>query len=181
MENCMNNRQADPSILPLHIHDNQNGLDYTLHGDYYFPDFPEAKARLRTYGKWGRTRLDYLKNHRGEYADAYGARAPWVHTFDFKYAHDFDVKIGSTKHKLQLIANIENIGNLLNSKWGVAKQIPGTSNYQFKLLSVANAADVKKGAEPIFRMNTDLTSTWDYNHSYGQCWRLQLGVKYYFN
>ena len=124
---------------------------------------------------------DYLKNHRGEYADAYGARAPWVHTFDFKYAHDFDVKIGSTKHKLQLIANIENIGNLLNSKWGVAKQIPGTSNYQFKLLSVANAADVKKGAEPIFRMNTDLTSTWDYNHSYGQCWRLQLGVKYYFN
>ena len=124
---------------------------------------------------------DYLKNHRGEYADAYGARAPWVHTFDFKYAHDFDVKIGSTKHKLQLIANIENIGNLLNSKWGVAKQIPGTSNYQFKLLSVANAADVKKGAEPIFRMNTDLTSTWDYNHSYGQCWRLQIGVKYYFN
>ena len=124
---------------------------------------------------------DYLKNHRGEYADAYGARAPWVHTFDFKYAHDFDVKIGSTKHKLQLIANFENIGNLLNSKWGVAKQIPGTSNYQFKLLSVANAADVKKGAEPIFRMNTDLTSTWDYNHSYGQCWRLQLGVKYYFN
>ena len=124
---------------------------------------------------------DYLKNHRGEYADAYGARAPWVHTFDFKYAHDFDVKIGSTKHKLQLIANLENIGNLLNSKWGVAKQIPGTSNYQFKLLSVANAADVKKGAEPIFRMNTDLTSTWDYNHSYGQCWRLQLGVKYYFN
>ena len=124
---------------------------------------------------------DYLKNHRGEYADAYGARAPWVHTFDFKYAHDFDVKIGSTKHKLQLIANLENIGNLLNSKWGVAKQIPGTSNYQFKLLSVANAADVKKGAKPIFRMNTDLTSTWDYNHSYGQCWRLQLGVKYYFN
>ena len=124
---------------------------------------------------------DYLKNHRGEYADAYGARAPWVHTFDFKYAHDFDVKIGSTKHKLQLIANIENIGNLLNSKWGVAKQIPGTSNYQFKLLSVANAADVKKGAEPIFRMNTDLTSTWDYNHSYGQCWRLQVGVKYFFN
>ncbi len=64
MENCMNNRQAGPTILPLHIHDNQNGLDYTLHGDYYFPDFPEAKARLRTYGKLGRARLNYLKNHR---------------------------------------------------------------------------------------------------------------------
>ena len=124
---------------------------------------------------------DYLKNHRGEYAEAYGARAPWVHTFDFKWAHDFDLKIGNTMHKLQLIANVENLGNLLNSKWGVAKQIPGMSNYMFPLLSCTNAANVLKGERPVFRMNTDLTKTWDYNHSYGQCWRIQLGVKYYFN
>lgn len=124
---------------------------------------------------------DYLKNHKGEYADLYGARAPWVHTFDFKWAHDFDLKIGKTTHKLQLIANVENIGNLLNSKWGVAKIIPGMSNNMFKILSVTNAADVKNGAQPIFRMNTDMKTAWDYNHSYNQCWRLQLGVKYYFN
>ena len=124
---------------------------------------------------------DYLKNHKGEYADLYGARAPWVHTFDFKWAHDFDLKIGNTSHKLQLIANIENIGNLLKSSWGVAKIIPGQSNNMFKMLSVTNAKEVKEGAQPIFRMNTDLKTAWDYNHSYGQCWRLQLGVKYYFN
>jgi hypothetical protein len=124
---------------------------------------------------------DYLKNHKGEYAEAYAAYAPWVHTFDFKYAHDFNLKIGNTKHKLQLIANIENIGNLLNSSWGVAKIIPGTSNSQFKLLSCSNLNDVKKGAQPIFKMNTDANKTFDYNYSYGQCWRLQLGVKYYFN
>ena len=124
---------------------------------------------------------DYLKHHKGQYAEVYGGRAPWVHTVDFKWAHDFDVKVGNTKHKLQLIANVENIGNLLNSKWGVAKQIPGMSNNMFKLLSVANASDVKKGAQPIFRMNTDMTTTWDYTHSYGQCWRFQVGVKYYFN
>ena len=124
---------------------------------------------------------DYLKNHKGEYADLYGARAPWVHTFDFKWAHDFDLKIGNTSHKLQLIANIENIGNLLKSSWGVDKIIPGQSNNMFKILSVTNAKEVKEGAQPIFRMNTDLKTAWDYNHSYGQCWRLQLGVKYYFN
>jgi len=120
---------------------------------------------------------DYLKNHKGEYAEAYSARAPWVHTFDFKWAHDFDIKIGQTSHKLQLIANVENIGNLLNSKWGVAKYVPGMSNNVFRLLSVAS----KENGVPVFRMNTDMTTTWDYNHSYGQCWRLQLGVKYYFN
>lgn len=125
---------------------------------------------------------DYLKNHKGEYADAYAARAPWVHTFDFKWAHDFDLKIGNTKHKLQLIANVENIGNLLNSKWGVAKYCPGMSNNIIRLLSVSK----KENGVPVYRMNTGadgnvLSTAWDYNHSYGQCWRLQLGVKYYFN
>ena len=124
---------------------------------------------------------DYLNNHRGEYADVCAARAPWVHRFDFRWAHDFDLKIGKTTHKLQLIANVENIGNLLNSKWGVEKQIPGTSDYMFKLLSVTNQKDVLNGAQPIFKMNTDMKTTFDYNHSYAQCWRLQLGVKYYFN
>ena len=124
----------------------------------------------------------YLKNHKGEYADAYGARAPWVHTFDFKWAHDFDLKIGNTKHKLQLIANVQNIGNLLNSKWGVAKYAPGMSNSVIRLLKV----DSKENGVPVFRMNTDangkmLSSTWDFNHNYDQCWRLQLGIKYYFN
>ncbi len=125
---------------------------------------------------------DYLKSHKGEYAEAYSARAPWVHTFDFKWAHDFDLKIGNTRHKLQLIANLENIGNLLNSKWGVQKYAPGMSNNVIRLLSVAK----KENGVPIYRMNTSsdgslLKSTWDYNHSYGQCWRLQIGVKYYFN
>lgn len=26
------------NTLPLHIHDDNNGLGYTLHGDYYLPD-----------------------------------------------------------------------------------------------------------------------------------------------
>ena len=124
----------------------------------------------------------YLSSHKGEYADAYAARAPWVHKFDFKWAHDFDLKIGNTRHKLQLIANVENLGNLLNSKWGVAKYAPGMSNNMIRLLTVAS----KENGVPVYRMatNTDgtyLSTTWDYNHNYDQCWRLQLGVKYYFN
>ena len=64
MENCMNNRQANPAILPLHVHDNQNGLDYTLHGDYYFPDLTAPEADSKLIGKWGRMHRDYLKEHR---------------------------------------------------------------------------------------------------------------------
>ena len=128
---------------------------------------------------------DYLKNHKGEYAEAYATRAPWVHRFDFRWAHDFDLKIGNTTHKLQLSADFQNIGNLFSSRWGVAKNMSNSCNGG-KLLRVTNTADVKNGAQPIFSMNTNadgspITQTWDYNHSYGQCWRLQVGVKYFFN
>ena len=128
---------------------------------------------------------DYLKNHKGEYAEAYAAHPPFVHRFDFRWAHDFNLKVGNTFHKLQLSADFQNIGNLFSSRWGVEKSMSATANGG-QILRLSNAADVKKGAQPIYVMNkntdgSDITKTWDYNHSYGQCWRLQIGIKYFFN
>ena len=60
METSMN---MNP-YLPRHIHDNQNGLDYTLHGDYYFPDLAAPETDSRPIGKWGRMHLAYLKEHK---------------------------------------------------------------------------------------------------------------------
>ena len=60
METSMN---MNP-YLPRHIHDNQNGLDYTLHGDYYFPDLTAPEADSKPIGKWGRMHLAYLKEHK---------------------------------------------------------------------------------------------------------------------
>lgn len=52
-------------ILPEHIHDDENGLDYTLHGDYYFPDLILRGAEdRRSLGKWGLMRRDYLRKNR---------------------------------------------------------------------------------------------------------------------
>lgn len=48
--------------LPLHIHDEENSLDYILHGDYYLPDIEVDPDQL--IGKYGRTRLRYLQEHR---------------------------------------------------------------------------------------------------------------------
>lgn len=48
------------------IYDKDNGLSYTLHGDYYFPNLivDEEKA---TYGKYGMLRKRYLKEHKSGY------------------------------------------------------------------------------------------------------------------
>ena len=124
---------------------------------------------------------DYLKNHKGEYAEAHSAFAPWVHRVDFKWAHDFDLKVGNTKHKLQLMVNVENIGNLLNSKWGVGKIASDMSNNNITLLTKVKTDN----GQPVYSFNKRggdyMKNSWDYSHSFGQCWGLQLGIKYYFN
>lgn len=49
--------------LKPRIHDDSNGLDYVLVGDYYIPDL-ELPEERRPIGKWGRMHLRYLKEHR---------------------------------------------------------------------------------------------------------------------
>ncbi len=146
----------------------------------------EFASKADRYLFWNFVEQDkYLKNHKGEYAESYAVRAPWVHRFDFRWAHDFDVKIGSTNHKLQISADFDNIGNMFSSRWGVAKIMTNSANGG-RLLRLTNLNDVKNGARPIYAMNTNpdgslITKTWDYNPSFSQCWKLQIGVKYYFN
>ena len=45
------------------IYDEKNGLNYTLHGDYYLPDL-EINEGEPTYGKYGIMRKQFLKEHR---------------------------------------------------------------------------------------------------------------------
>lgn len=44
------------------LHDENNGLDYVLVGDYYFPDLILAEDS-RLVGRWGRMYKRYLKGH----------------------------------------------------------------------------------------------------------------------
>lgn len=45
------------------IYDEKNGLNYTLHGDYYLPDL-EINEEEPTYGKYGIMRKQFLKERR---------------------------------------------------------------------------------------------------------------------
>ena len=42
----------------------ENGIHYTLHGDYYFPDLELPDIPLQAIGHYGRIRLNYLQEHR---------------------------------------------------------------------------------------------------------------------
>ncbi len=45
------------------IHDNNNGLDYVLAGDYYIPALSLPETDHRPIGKWGQLHKAYLKMH----------------------------------------------------------------------------------------------------------------------
>jgi len=123
----------------------------------------------------------YLKKHKGEYAEAYSARAPWVHRFDFRWSRDFFVKIGKTKNTLQLSLDILNIGNLLNSKWGVTKNMSGANGGRILTYKGKDESNT-----PIFSMYKDSdgnypTESFTRNLNYSECWKLQIGLRYVFN
>ena len=42
----------------------ENGIHYTLHGDYYFPDLDLPDSPRQTIGQYGRMRKAYLEEHR---------------------------------------------------------------------------------------------------------------------
>lgn len=50
--------------MEKHIYDEQNGLSYTLVGDYYLPDILPPQEAMPAYGKYGKLRLQYLKEHK---------------------------------------------------------------------------------------------------------------------
>ena len=43
---------------------NQNGIHYTLHGDYYLPDLELPEKASGFLGRYGRMRKAYLEEHR---------------------------------------------------------------------------------------------------------------------
>lgn len=48
--------------LKKRIHDDSNGLDYVLVGDYYIPDL-KLPEESRPIGRWGRMHRAYLQEH----------------------------------------------------------------------------------------------------------------------
>ena len=49
--------------------DEKTGIEYIRNGDYYLPNLVLAEQKKIQLNKYGRLRLDYLKNHkRAEYA-----------------------------------------------------------------------------------------------------------------
>lgn len=74
--------------LKKRIHDDSNGLDYVLVGDYYIPDL-KLPEESRTIGRWGRMHQVYLQEHRpGQYNELLLSGKLWTYLADLNEQAD---------------------------------------------------------------------------------------------
>lgn len=121
----------------------------------------------------------YLSNHKGEYAEAYAARAPWVNRFDLRIAREYYFKVAGQTNTLQFSLDCLNFGNILNSEWGVYQTDYGSNNGQILKYEGKDADNV-----PSFSMvkvdGEYPTETYSPHYNRTQVWQLQIGVRYIF-
>jgi Carboxypeptidase regulatory-like domain/TonB dependent receptor len=118
---------------------------------------------------------DYLRKHRGEIAKRNGALQPMLTRFDLSAMVELFRNIGKQRHTIQFRADIFNVGNFVNSKWGVANVTNNTSPI---------AARPAVNNVPVFRMNIANNSlnyqTYRKGTSILDVWQGQLGIRYIF-
>ncbi|MGI6242647.1 MAG: TonB-dependent receptor [Prevotella sp.] len=165
-----------------------NGDGYNFDAIYIPTDKQVEDGEFRFVSEDDKTRFmdyvhnnDYLKDHQGEYAEAYSVYSPWVHRIDFSYKHDFKLNVGQTKHTLQLIFNMKNVLNFFSSSWGVAKYLNPEIGSDPRVLKYEGVdADGYATFSTPASINGNI-KTWVPNHSIGQCWYASIGVRYIFN
>lgn len=131
----------------------------------------DQKAAFETYI----TSNEYLNSIRGQFTERNALVLPWLNLFDLNLVQDFSVKVGGKKQNLQLRADFYNIGNMINSSWGVSDRIvmnrpltytkvDGEYKYQF----TRTAGELR-------------TEIYDPSVTLGDVWQMQLGIRYSFN
>src|SRR5690606_27436444 len=121
----------------------------------------------------------YLRNNKGKYAEANAVRSPWVHNFDLRLVREYYINVGETKNTLQFSLDFLNVGNIINSEWGISKRNNVTNNGKILIYDGKDANNVPSYSFNKFNGDYPVNS-FDYNYFYGETWKLQVGVKYSF-
>lgn len=115
---------------------------------------------------------EYLNGLRGQYTEKYGGETPWNTQIDLRILQDFILN-AKNKQTLQLSLDFVNLGNLINSKWGV-REYATTSGY-FQPLSVSY-----NNNSPVYQFDPSLKKTFIESPDLPSRWQLQFGLRYIF-
>ena len=122
-----------------------------------------------------------LNDARGGYVKRNSGLLPWRNRVDLKIMVDINFKVNAGRtHTIQLSFDVINVGNLINSKWGISQELDYGSFYNYGLLKVAD----NKTNVPKFNMNVAngqlATTPFRNSNSVYSTWAAQFGVRYIF-
>jgi carboxypeptidase family protein len=115
----------------------------------------------------------YLSKHRGQIAERFGLINPWYSNVDLRIQQDVAIGALGRQHGFQIGLDVMNVGNLLNSDWGV-RQIANPS-----ATSPLALVRFDPDGAPVFNFTGPATTFIDDPDLLSR-WRAQIGVKYFF-
>jgi hypothetical protein len=124
----------------------------------------------------------YLRDHRGQIAERFGALNPWYSNVDFRVLQDFAVPTAGTRHAFQLTLDLLNVGNFINSDWGVRKVASPAATSPLRLATdpTTGAPKFTATGAPILNF-TGPSKTFIDDPGLFSRWRAQVGLRYFFN
>jgi len=111
---------------------------------------------------------DYMSGRRGQYAERYGALAPWRGKWDVKIIQE--LKLSDT-NSLQFTIDILNFGNLISSDWGLVQQPDAVQPI---------GVSVDGNGVPTYTFTGDVQETFVYDATLLSRWQAQFGIRYSF-
>lgn len=126
----------------------------------------------------------YLRKNRGRYATRNGGVMPLFQRADLSITQDVFKDIRGQRNALQVRADILNVGNLLNSDWGVSERPVASINNNNQLQILTNPAVDASGAST-YRLalfsNELIRRTFQTSAGTGDVWTFMLSLRYSFN
>ena len=119
----------------------------------------------------------YLSSRRGQFTERFGGISPFENRFDLHVAQDFyyDRKCG---RKIQLVADLINIGNLLNPEWGLVDDYSSSLHQYKQVLNIPkkSVSDEGKYKVPAYQFIDGKLGIEDFPSR----WRCQIGLRLTF-
>jgi hypothetical protein len=135
---------------------------------------------------------DYLSDRQGDFAERNGSRLPFEHIFDLKFSQELFANFAGRRNTLEFTLDIFNLGNLINSDWGLRyNKFTSSSNGGFELVEFQGFVDEDNGDyTPIYDLEFDPEETPTEEEffkaqikdsgTYSSRWFMQIGLRYTF-
>ena len=120
---------------------------------------------------------EYLSERRGQYAERNGAFGEFFTKFDLRILHDIEFAFADKVNTLQFSLDVLNVGNLINSEWGVYRDVHSRQPLSFTGYKDAANNDYT----PVFDFDESVKTTFIDHLGLRSKWQIQFGVRYSFN